>query len=158
MRKNKAFTLIELLVVVAIIGILAAVGTPIYQGFLEDSKKSASQQCHNDFADLVRVSTLRCESGTSHLSLVDMNGVQYKKECSPYSSTQRAWMWSYIRHFQGLGYHNAYRPNENCVTKKFNIPREGETQVDYGTNQGSFILNTFDYKQEVVSLHGNCCK
>ena len=44
------------------------------------------------------------------------------------------------------------------LRKKFNIPREGETQVDYGTNQGSFILNTFDYKQEVVPLHGNCCK
>mgnify|MGYP006446728305 FL=1 len=72
---KKAFTL----VVVAIIGILAAVGAPIFQGFPEDSKKSASQQCHNDFADLVRVSTLRCESGAGHLSLVDMNGTQYKK-------------------------------------------------------------------------------
>jgi len=52
---SKAFTLIELLVVVAIIGILAAVGTPIFQGFLEDSKKSASQQCHDDFANLVQI-------------------------------------------------------------------------------------------------------
>lgn len=157
-KSRKGFTLIELLVVVAIIGILVAVGTPIFQGFLEESKKSVSQQCHDDFADLVQVSTLRCESGASHLALVDMNGNSYKKECRPFSSTQRAWMWTYIRHFQGLGYHNAYRPNENCVTKKFNVPREGETQIDYGSIQGSLILRTFDYKQEVVPLHSDCCK
>ena len=50
---KKAFTLIELLVVVAIIGILAAVGTPIYQGFLEDSKEAQVKQvCANVRTDI----------------------------------------------------------------------------------------------------------
>ena len=50
---KKAFTSIELLVVVAIIGILAAVGTPIYQGFLKDSKEAQVKQvCANVRTDI----------------------------------------------------------------------------------------------------------
>jgi type IV pilus assembly protein PilE len=37
------FTLIELLIVVAIIGILAGVGVPVYNGYIKDSKESAAQ-------------------------------------------------------------------------------------------------------------------
>ena len=43
MKNNKGITLIELLVVVAIIGILAAVGTVAYQGYIEGANKSATK-------------------------------------------------------------------------------------------------------------------
>ena len=46
MKNNKGFTLIELLVVVAIIGILAAVGTVAYQGYIAGANKSATKSNH----------------------------------------------------------------------------------------------------------------
>ena len=45
-QNNKGFTLIELLVVVAIIGILAAVGTVAYNGYTSAAKKSVVKNNH----------------------------------------------------------------------------------------------------------------
>jgi len=40
MRNEKGFTLMELMIVIVIIGILAAIGVPTYQGFIARSKKA----------------------------------------------------------------------------------------------------------------------
>lgn len=41
--RNKAFTLIELLVALAILAVMSAVGYPIYQGYIENSKTQAGE-------------------------------------------------------------------------------------------------------------------
>ena len=52
MRKlKKSFTLIELLIVVAIIGILAGVGIPMYNGYIVKSKITATNQNHKNIWD-----------------------------------------------------------------------------------------------------------
>lgn len=51
--KQQGFTLIELLIVVAIIGILASVGVPQYQGYLDRSSVAACQSELSSFRGLV---------------------------------------------------------------------------------------------------------
>ena len=43
MTKSSGFTLIELLVVVAIVGILSAVGIVSYNGYVDSTKKKATE-------------------------------------------------------------------------------------------------------------------
>ena len=42
-RATRGFTLLELLIVVVIIGILAAVGTPMVTGYIADGKQKAAE-------------------------------------------------------------------------------------------------------------------
>ena len=51
---NKGFSLVELLVVVAIIGVLAAVGTTTYSGYTASAKKlGMSDEEHSEFLRIV---------------------------------------------------------------------------------------------------------
>jgi len=65
----KGFTLIELLVVVAIIGILAAVGTPIFQGFMVDAKINAARANHNIVKNFITASFAKCATGSGYIEL-----------------------------------------------------------------------------------------
>ena len=63
MKNNKGFTLIELLVVVAIIGILAAVGTVAYQGYTAGAKKNATKSNHASVTKFIAAELAKCNMG-----------------------------------------------------------------------------------------------
>tara|TARA_B100000989_G_scaffold294718_1_gene274332 strand:+ start:68 stop:556 length:489 start_codon:yes stop_codon:yes gene_type:complete len=60
MKNNKGFTLIELLVVVAIIGILAAVGTVAYTGYTANAKKGAAKSNHASVVKYIAAELQKC--------------------------------------------------------------------------------------------------
>tara|TARA_B100001996_G_C18260441_1_gene438895 strand:+ start:54 stop:563 length:510 start_codon:yes stop_codon:yes gene_type:complete len=61
--KQKGFTLIELLVVVAIIGILAAVGTVAYQGYITAAKVMHAKSNHKTVVNFIMASIGKCQTG-----------------------------------------------------------------------------------------------
>ncbi len=76
--KRSGFTLIELLVVVAIIGILAAVGTFAYSKYTLAAKKSATIQQYKSFVSLMESQLALCYLGDSNMKLM------YKQEDQTY--------------------------------------------------------------------------
>jgi type IV pilus assembly protein PilA len=72
--KKKAFTLIELLIVVAIIGILAGVGIPMYNGYMANAKIESTNTNHSNNKSFIAATLTRCSSGASTV-LIDSAAV-----------------------------------------------------------------------------------
>lgn len=63
--KQAGFTLIELLIVVAILGLLAAIGIPQYQGYQAQAKINAAKTLHTDIVKLMGAEFAKCSSGAT---------------------------------------------------------------------------------------------
>ena len=101
--KRNGFTLIELLVVVAIIGILAAVGTVAYNGYTIGAKKNVTMINYKAIDEKVIMQLRDCEiNGRVELMRIPNNTTLYNVDCA-LTNNHNLYMIDLINHMNNLG-------------------------------------------------------
>ena len=128
--KKKAFTLIELLIVVAIIGILAGVGVPMYNGYMATAKVQSSATNHANVKSFVAATLTKCSSGSAYVMLGSSN-----RQCSQTPNAWSSYFRTYFNEINKNPYGGAY------VTTTSTNPIKGSTTISYTGNRISIRTN-----------------
>lgn len=120
----KGFTLIELLIVVAIIGILAGVGVPMYNGYMATAKVQSATTNHKNVKSFVAATLTKCSTGSSTVTLGSNT-----RSCS---QNTRSWAGYFITYFNSIN-KNPY--GGSYVTTTSGSPILGGTMISYSGNR-----------------------
>ena len=156
---KKGFTLVELLIVVAIMGVLAAVGVVVYNGFMGNTKENTVKANHVSIVKFCQSQAMKCVLGANSVVFKDQNGDNYNYDCfaPPLTiSTMGGYANACIYHFEGAGWNNIYEPRHLAVSKGTKCStRTGQTEMDgisynsifvctkWGEGKNDTIINTF---------------
>ena len=137
---KKGFTLIELLIVVAIIGILAGVGIPMYNGYMTKAKIETTKANHVAIKSWIAASFMNCDIG----SKVDIDGYRViplpgwrELSCLNNAGNHYYYFYQYFNDY--LEFNNPYDDSADAVYKSSSSsPRLGSTNI-YGKGNTMYI-------------------
>ena len=129
--KKKAFTLIELLIVVAIIGILAGVGVPMYNGYMANAKIESARTNHKNITTFIASSSTQCASGVRDVVI----GAT-ARSCQRTPAQFAGW---YIAYFDAVN----SNPETSILPSTVAVaPTIGQTQITSGTGPDRIMVMT----------------
>ena len=116
--------MIELLIVVAIIGILAGVGVPMYNGYMASAKVKSATTNHKNVISFVTATLTKCATGSATVTLGST-----VRDCS---QDLRVWSGYFRTYFNSIS-KNPYGENPYSgwiMATPSNGPRLGQTAIN----------------------------
>ena len=153
---KKGFTLIELLIVVAIIGILAGVGIPMYNGYMATAKINASTENHSRAKDMITAYFAKCSTGTATISLKVNSTTSFTDVACNSSMSSFADYWS--KHFNNDGWQNPYSKGSTFAKKANGAGALGEMRFWYSGSSLTINTNVGDEDGKSKSLTASIMK
>lgn len=164
--KRRSFTLTELLVVIVVIGVLATLGVPMYQGVIENSKATVCEENLKALKTALDIYAMEHDTMPAAISLLPYEYI--KKAYAQHMQTEGAWrvkLAYFIVEWQerGLAYAgNFVRDLAKGDIKIITCPNDptspAEGGISYGVNSTLVGITSQSYRSLLANtvLIGDC--